>query len=163
MKIDRPSATIYRLHMASPENSVTDERGSVPIPSALVIATQAKESARAFLLKARRELSEDELASPAARRFLIEEMERLDQICAELKAYEGKYHDQRVEIATLTVEQRKSRWIEILAAVCLSLGSAGIGAAPSYLGLAGGTTLGLVLAAASAVLIVVGIAPRMSK
>lgn len=163
MKIDRPSATIYRLHMASPADSATDERGSVPIPSAVVVATQAKEPARAFLQLGRRTLSEDELASPAARRFLIDEMERLDQICADLKVYEGRYHDQRVEIATLTVEQRKSRWIEILSAVSLSLGSAGLGAAPSYLTLNGGSTLGVMLAIASGILIVAGIAPRVFK
>ncbi len=101
-KIDRPSAAIYRLHMVSGANSATDERGSVPIPAHVAAETQAKEPARAFLQSARRDLSDDELATPAARRFLIVDLERLDDRCAQLQSYEQRFHDQRVTIATLT-------------------------------------------------------------
>ena len=131
MKIDGPSATIYRLHMALPVNSATDESGSIPVPADVAAATRAKEPARAFLQSARRDLSDNELATPAARRFLIADLERLDQQCAELQSYADKYHDQRVTIATLTADAQKSKWNEILSFVCLSVGSAGLGASPS--------------------------------
>ena len=163
MKVDHPSATIYRLHMASSANSATDEVGSIPVPADIAAGNMAKEPARAFLQSARRNLSDEELATPAARRFLIADLERLDQTCIELRSYEEKYHDQRVTIATLNSDVKKSRWFEILSSICLSVGSAGLGAAPSYLTLKDGTVLGFMLLAFSLVLISGGIASRLYK
>lgn len=162
-KIDRPSASIYRLRMVSGANSATDERGSVPVSAEVAAATQAKEPARAFLQSARRHLSDDELATPAARRFLIADLERLDERCTELQSYEQKYHDQRVTIATLTSQAETSKWNEILSFVCSSVGSAGLGAAPSYFALRDGTTLGYIMLGFSVVLLAAGVANRMFR
>lgn len=149
--------------MASTVNSATDESGSIPVPADVAAATQAKEPARAFLQSARRNLSDEELATAAARRFLIADLERLDQECAELQSYAEKYHDQRVTIAILTADAKKSKWNEILSFVCLSVGSAGLGAAPSYLTLKDGAALGYMLLAFSIILIAGGIASRVYK
>lgn len=149
--------------MASKPSSASDERGSTPIPSDVDPASRAKEPARAFLDPARRALSEAELSVPAVRRFLIDEAERLDQECSELRPYVGKYHDQRVEIAVLTAENRSSKWIEVLSSICLAIGSALFGAAPSYFSIKEGFAVGVALLIASAVLIVGGIAPKVFK
>jgi hypothetical protein len=147
--------------MARGTASATDESGSVPIAAEEVAATAAKEPARAFLQSARRNLSDNELATPAARRFLIADIERLDQLCLELKEFERQYHDQRVTIATLEEASKASRWNEILSFVCLSVGSAGIGAAPSYLVLKDGTTIGVMIMVLSLILVLTGVASRV--
>jgi hypothetical protein len=149
--------------MAPKTASATDESGSVPIAAEEVEATAAKEPARAFLQSARRNLSDDELATPAARRFLIADIERLDELCTELKEFERQYNDQRVVIATLTEASKSSRWNELLSFVCLSIGSGGLGAAPSYLALKDGTAIGLMVVIFSLVLVITGIASRVWK
>jgi len=93
-EVDSHSAAIYQFRMARNPASATDESGSIPIAAEEVAATAAKEPARAFLQSARRNLSDDELSTPAARRFLIAELERLDQLCIELKEFERQYNNQ---------------------------------------------------------------------
>lgn len=66
-------------------NSETEEGGSTPIELSQA-PPETKESMRSFLAQARRSLSEEELATPAARRFLIPEIERLDERCLSLDA-----------------------------------------------------------------------------
>jgi hypothetical protein len=149
--------------MALNPASATDESGSVPVGAEEVAATAAKEPARAFLQSARRNLSDAELSTPAVRRFLIAEIERLDKECMELEEFERQYNNQRVEIATLTASARASRWNDILSFVCLSIGSAGIGAAPSYLSLKDGATIGVMIALLSSVLVVVGVTSRVLR
>ena len=74
MELDRPSATVYQFPVAQNSISVpalaTEEKGSVAVPADVAAAAETKEP-RGFLQSARRNLSEDELASPAGRRFLI--------------------------------------------------------------------------------------------
>jgi hypothetical protein len=85
----------------------------------------------------------------------------LDQLCTELKEFERHYNDQRVEIATLTAHSRTSRWNEILSFVCLSIGSGGVGAAPSYLTLKDGATIGVMIIAFSVILVITGVLSRV--
>src|SRR5438046_1823242 len=122
------------------ESSATEEAGAEPVKTTAGGAT--KEPPRGFLAVARRNLTEEELASPAVQRFLIAEIERLDQLCTDQESFVGRFHDQRVQIASLTEQSRRSRWNEILFALCLSIGSAGIGAAPGYFAIPGAGTTG---------------------
>lgn len=146
--------------MASPrqDNSETDEAGATPIPQSS--GDSQKEQPRRFLESGRKNLSPEELASPAAGRFLIAEIERLDGQCAELKVVEKKYGDLRVEVASLQERATTSKLLEITSFACLSVGSAGLGAAPSYLSLDGALALGLVIAAGSTILVAVGVFAR---
>jgi len=103
MDIDPPTATIYRFPMAESGKAIggpgpTDERGALPV----LTGGEVKEAGRSFLEVARRALTEEELSGPAARRFLLYEVERLDQLCAKYESFVEKYHDQRVMIAGLT-------------------------------------------------------------
>jgi hypothetical protein len=143
--------------------TATEESGAIPVAPAQVAASETKEPARGFLQAARRGLSEEELSTPAARRFLIAELERMDQICIQNEGLIEKYHDQRVVVATMTVEVKSSGWNELLSFVCLSVGSAGLGAAPSYLTVPGAERFGLVFLGLSAVLVLAGIASRIWK
>lgn len=155
--IDHYGATIYEFPVAGKNLSVTEETGATPIAPEEIGAAETKEAPRGFLKAARRTLSEEELSTPAARRFLISEIERLDQICADNQGFVTKYHDQRVIIATLTETGKKSRRNEILSLLCFSIGCAGIGAAPAYLVIPNAQHFGWVVFGLSAILVIGGL------
>jgi hypothetical protein len=145
------------------KSSITEEAGATPIAPAEIASAETKEPARSFLQAARRGLSEEELSTPAARRFLIAELERLDVLCTSSQEFVEKYHNQRVTIATLTEQANTSKWNEILSFVCLSVGAAGLGAAPSYLSVKGAEIFGFVFLALSVILVIAGVASRVWK
>jgi hypothetical protein len=166
-QVDPPGATIYHFPVAEKTKlhdvSATDEEGATPLSSSAITVVETKEATRGFLQVGRRNLSEEELSTPAARRFLIFEIERLDQSCSENVGFIEKYHDQRVTIASLTEAGKKSRWNEILSFICLSVGSAGLGAAPSYFAIPGAIIAGTVVFGLSVILVGTGIASRVWK
>ena len=141
-----------------PERSATEEAGSTPVEPGL---PDLKESSRSFLASARKDLSEEELTAPAVRRFLIWEVERLEKRLSETQPFIEKYHDLRVEKAALDERVRGSKLNDVLSAVCLSAGSAGVGAASKYLPLDYAT--GGVLLVVSAILLVAGIVAKARK
>jgi hypothetical protein len=109
----------------------TEEAGSVDVPAAT--SADAKEPPRAFLRRARRELNEEELSSPAARRFFIAEIERLDAEVEDLRAFRDRFHETNTRLAVLEAASLPSKWKELLSFVCQTLGAAGLGASPSYI------------------------------
>ena len=123
----------------------------------------SKEAPRSFLLLARRNLTDDELSTPAVRRFLIAEVERLDQQCAETQGIVTEYHEQRITIAKLQESAKPTRWVEILSSVCLAVGAAGLGAATNYLTIKNGTPVGIVISCLSTIMLFFGIAPKVWK
>jgi hypothetical protein len=147
--------------VASKDISATEEIGSTPISGAG--PETAKEQPRAFLDSGRRNLSEEEIASPAARRFLIFEIERLDAQCVELREVERRHSDLRVELATLKEGAKQSRLNELVSFICLTVGSAGLGAAPSYISVESVAGVGWVFAIGSGLLVVAGIASRIFR
>jgi hypothetical protein len=162
--MDQPSAVIYQFPMASNEAlaSPTEEVGSVAVP-ADGDREVAKEEPRGFLKSARKNLSEEDLGTPAARRFLIAEIERLDQRCAELQKMEGHYNDLRVELATLKEQSRSSVWFEIMSYLCFSLGATGLGTAPTYFAINGAHDIAWTILIGSALLVAGGISARVFK
>lgn len=164
MLVDPPTATIYRFPVSEKPKpalpaSATEESGSTALPAVI----DSKEPARAFLQLGRRNLKEEELDHPASRRFLMAEIERLDLLCAAQQVYVEKYHDQRVEIATLTEGGKKSLWREVLSTIALSVGFTGLGAAPSYLTVAGAERFVWVVIGLAVVLIIGGILSKAWK
>ncbi|MGA2894654.1 MAG: hypothetical protein ABSE22_17450 [Xanthobacteraceae bacterium] len=165
LRVDPPSATIYRFPVpeksAAIPASATEESGSITFTGTGVAET--KEAPRAFLQVGRRNLREDEISTPAVGRFLIAEIERLDLQCDEHKRYVGMYHDQRVTIATLTETGKISRWREALSITCISVGFAGLGAAPNYLAIAGAERFVWIVIGLSLVLVSIGLLSRVFK
>jgi hypothetical protein len=166
MPIDSDGATIYHFPMADSRKAIgatgpTDERGALPV----AVGGEVKEANSSFLEIARRNLTEEELSGPAARRFLLYEVERLDQLCAKYEPFIEKYHDQRVMIASLTEGAKTSQWIEILSSMCLAIGSAGLGAAISFLTTPGTANIswGWIAFGLCAILTIAGAAPKVLK
>ena len=147
--------------MSSDSQSPTDEAGSVPL--AVDANSGIPKAARGFLKTATRDLSEEELASPAARRFLIAEIERLDKDCDDLRQLRIDHGALREKYARLDEKAKRVRWVEILSTAALSAGSVGIGAAPSFVIVNEVATVGWIILACSLLLAIAGIASRFSK
>lgn len=88
-------------------------------------------SGRKSFAKLRRELSDDELASPAVQRMLIDEIERLDSERIDLSSYRTKYHDSDKRAAVLDEKFKGKIAIEIIHVACITVGAAALGYAPS--------------------------------
>jgi len=86
---------------------------------------------RRSLSKLRRELSDDELTSPAVQRLLIDEIERLDRQVSDLETYRRGFYETEKRAAVLEQKVSVSRSSEIIFAVCLCVGAAALGYAPS--------------------------------
>lgn len=71
----------------------------------------------------RRELSEDELMSPAVQRLLLNDHDRMERECERLKSYEEEFHKCDKKVAVLEEKLKKSAASEILYTCCVSIGS----------------------------------------
>jgi hypothetical protein len=80
-----------------------------------------------------------------------------------LRKVENLYNDLRVEHATTKESSKTNHWIEILSFTSSAIGAAGIGAAPSYMAAPDLSGVGWIIAIGSAILVLVGIAARLSK
>lgn len=102
---------------------------------------------------------EKERSTSAAQRFLTAEIDRLVEENQELKQFRDKYHDVDKKLAVLKEALKPFRTNELLSSVCLAIGSAGLGAAPSFVSLSSyGWYVFLIV---SALLVFVGIAARV--
>jgi len=161
-EVDHPEAAIYQFPVVRKNSSATEDTGATPLSGEIGPGVpEAKEPARSFLQVGRKNLSEKDLSTPAARRFLIAEIERLDQQCVEHQGFVQKFHDQRVTIATLTESAKISTWKEILSGACLAVGAAGLGAAPGYFSIPGAVSYGIVFFGISLFLVGIGVASRV--
>lgn len=144
--------------MSEPTDTSTEEAGGVEVvaPS----KGDVKDLPRSFLGPARRELNEEELSAPAARRFFIAEIERLDEEVLNLRVFRDKFHETNTRLAVLEASTKPARWNELLSFVCQTVGAAGLGAAPSFISV---STYGWVFVLFAVVLLGTGIASRIWK
>ncbi|OHX34409.1 hypothetical protein BJL95_17220 [Methylomonas sp. LWB] len=115
---------------------------------------------RRALRNIRRELSDDELSSPAVQRMLIDDLERLEKEKFELSEFRGKFYDADKKSAILEEKIKSSTSQEVIFSVCLTVGSASLGYAPSVW-----TTqpTGYISIAFGIILIIGGIASKVVK
>ena len=126
----------------------TEEAGGSPAPPSPDLLKKKMD----FLTGARRQLSTDELSSPIVSRFLIEEIERLDNETQELRSYRDEYHRVDKELSVLREQQKHIQTMNLRDAGVLAVGSAGLGAAPSYIET---SSYGWVFFVLSAVLVII--------
>src|SRR5215216_5747826 len=74
---------------------------------------------RRSISKLRRELDEVELTTPAALRFLLDDIDRLDREVTELEGYRERFHEVDKQKAVLEQKSKESRSADITFAVCL--------------------------------------------
>lgn len=86
---------------------------------------------RKCLSNLRREMSDEELASPGVQKMLIDEIERLETEVERFRPFQDKFHDADKNLSSLKEKFRYKRSIEIIHIGCLAGGSILIGVSPS--------------------------------
>ena len=79
----------------------------------------------------RRELSDEELSSPAIQRILIDDIERLEKESIKLGEFHDKFYEADKKAAVLEEKLKEKTAQEIVFGVCLTVGAASLGYAPS--------------------------------
>ena len=120
----------------------------------------AIQKGRRSLSNVRRELSEDELKSPAVQRMLIDEIERLERENLDLCDYRDKYYESDKRVSILDEKNKERLSGQVVFGVCLTVGAALLGFAPSLWTSQPGGWLSIIF---GLVLIVGGIASKVVK
>ncbi|MCH2451068.1 MAG: hypothetical protein MK198_13100 [Gracilimonas sp.] len=92
---------------------------------------KASPKGRRSLSNVKRELTEEELKSPAAQKLLVEELERVERERNELLDYRDNFYSVDKELSILQEKLNKNISIEVISSSCLAIGAAAIGLAPS--------------------------------
>lgn len=79
----------------------------------------------------RRELSDEELSSPAVQRLLLDDIDRLEKDNGSLSDYQTSYYEADKKVAVLNEKLKTNIAQEVTFGVCLTIGAALIGFAPS--------------------------------
>ncbi|QKV65305.1 hypothetical protein HUW52_21215 [Pseudomonas sp. 43A] len=111
-------------------NDQPDVEPQEPSEETIVGAVKGASSRKSFA-KLRRELSDDELSSPAVQRMLIDEIERLDSERIDLTVYREKFHITDKKSAIFEERFKAKISIEIIHIACVTVGAAALGFAPS--------------------------------
>lgn len=114
---------------------------------------------RAFI-NLRRELSDEELSSPAVQRMLVDEIERIEQDNIRLSKFQDLYYEADRESAVLREKLKINLSQEVIFGVCLTVGAALISFAPL---LWKHEPLGWISIALGVILIIGGVASKVVK
>ena len=86
---------------------------------------------RQALRDLRRQLTNEDLASPGVHKMLLDELERADADCELLNGYRTRFHDVDKRAAVLEERVRTQTALEVMFGVGVGLGGAIMGFAPS--------------------------------
>lgn len=78
-----------------------------------------------------RELTEDDLSSPAAKKMLLQKIDEYDECAAKLELLEKQYHEKDKLCAVQEEKLVSSTKFDLLYSSCLTLGAAIVGLAPN--------------------------------
>jgi hypothetical protein len=79
----------------------------------------------------KRELTDEELASPGALKMLLEELERQREENIALQSYRDRFYSTDKELSTVKEKLKGNRSVEIVSTACLAVGAATLGYAPA--------------------------------
>lgn len=102
-----------------------------PTEDGISAGPESAAKGRRSLSKIRRELSDDELSSPAVQRMLIDEIERLERENTDLREFRDRFYSADKKAALLEERSKKLLSGEIIFGACLTIGAAAIGYAPA--------------------------------
>ena len=95
------------------------------------VPTQPSPKAASALSGIRRDLTDEELSSPGARKLLIDRLDITEKQVVELKEYRDRFHAADKQVAVLTEKNTQHTAAEVLYGFALSVGAIFIGLAPS--------------------------------
>lgn len=107
-----------------------------------------------------REITDDELSSPAARKFLLAEVDRLDEENRLLRGYQERFHEIDKRAALLENKIKRSVSGEFVSASGLAVGAAALGYAPAVWS---SPPSGWIALAFGSILIVFGIVAKVAR
>jgi hypothetical protein len=83
------------------------------------------------LSRLKRELTDEELASPGALKMILEEIERQREENIALQSYRDKFYESDKQRAVMGEKIKSRLSVEIISTACLAIGAAAIGYAPA--------------------------------
>ena len=111
--------------MTEPEDQeVAPEDTGEPVPAPHIKGRKAFNNLR-------RELTDEELSSPAVQRMLIDDIERLEKETEKLVGYQDRYYSAEKKAAVLDEKLKVQVAQDVTFGVCLTVGAAILGLAPS--------------------------------
>jgi hypothetical protein len=94
------------------------------------VASQPTIKGRQSFRQVRRELTEEELSSPAAQRLILDELDRLENENSELKGISVRFHEVDKKASILSEKLKRHTALDILSSAALAAGSLALGYAP---------------------------------
>jgi VIT1/CCC1 family predicted Fe2+/Mn2+ transporter len=110
--------------METPAEAATNEAASIPEP------VSVEKPGRDPFAKVRPELSEDEFASPAVARLMLDRIADLQAQVRDERPYRAKYHEADKERAILQEKFKTRLSSEVISGFCLAVGTLLVGLAP---------------------------------
>ncbi len=96
-----------------------DEAGAKPVPV-------PPPKARKALAQLKRELSDEELATPGVQKMLVEELERVEEENLDLRGFQQKFYEQATQVAVLREKLKSWTCSEIISTACIAVGAAAL-------------------------------------
>ncbi len=122
--------TNFRMDsMPEPSDATTEESGAIELPT-----SEAKRPPRQAIRGSLRKLTEKDSTSPAVVEILLEDVERLEAEKKYLAGFQEKYHAKDKEAAISMSQLVSWRKGDVLYTICIAIGSAFLGGAPSFEG-----------------------------
>ena len=116
----------------TPDPLATPEAVGPGVGTGQPLAIQKSDSARQAFRDIRRQLSDEELTQPGVQKLILDELERSDSECEELRTYSDRFHQVDKRAAVLEEKLRADRAIEIAFGVGTALGGAILGLSPYF-------------------------------
>jgi hypothetical protein len=142
---------------AEPEITVAASISSVEMKA---VSTVPSTGRRQSFRNIARQLTDVELAHPGVHKLILEDWEKAETECENLRTYVDKFHEADKKCAVLEEQIKSNRAMEILFSVCLSLGSILLGATPYFWD---GGAKGIMIVSAGIVLMIGAVISRVFK
>jgi hypothetical protein len=153
------SAPEDRSNTQSAEPQILSETTTATIVQATVAAVPSSGTRQSFRNIAR-QLNTEEMCHPGVVKLIIENLDRAEEECEQLRSYQEKFHAADVERNILREQLKTSRALDVAFAVMIGLGCAVIGLTPTFWDASDRGPLALALGLA---MVVAGVGVRIAK
>jgi len=96
------------------------------------VATVPASGTRVSFRNIARQLNNEELCHPGVVKLIIENLDRAEEECEQLRSYVEKFHGADIERSVLKEQLKSSKALDAAFAVLIGLGCAAIGVTPSF-------------------------------
>jgi len=101
-------------------------------PAEAAATTVAPTGRRQAFRDIRRQLTDADLVTPGVQKLVLDELERADSECEQLRGYLERYYEAEKRAAILEEKLKPSRAIDLFFGVGVGIGSAIMGLAPTF-------------------------------